>query len=51
MSFSIAGPPQIIARSVFGSICGKPMSLQSLPLAISSGSRPWLRNGSRVTVG
>ena len=48
---SIAGPPQIMARSAFGSICGKPMSRQSLPLAISSGRRPWLRNGSRVTVG
>ena len=30
MSFSIAGPPQIIARSWVGSICGKPMSLHSL---------------------
>jgi hypothetical protein len=51
LSLSMAGLPQIMARSTAGSRGGRPMSSKSLPLSIRSVRRPWLRKGSRVTVG
>src|SRR5574337_96808 len=50
-SCSMPGLPQIITRSSSGLISGTPRSLKILPLSISSGMRPVLRNSSRVTVG
>ena len=50
-SFSRPGLPQIITRSSAGESGGTPRSVNSVPLAIRSVTRPWYWKGSRVTVG
>ena len=50
-SRNMAGLPHNMARSCAGSNVGRPRSACILPLWISAGMRPWVRKGSRVTVG
>ena len=54
MSFrsrSISGLPQIMMRSSSRLKGGTPRSALSLPFSMRVVMRPWLRKGSRVTVG
>ena len=50
-SRSMSGLPQIMMRSSSRLKGGSPRSALSLPFSISVVMRPWLRKGSRVTVG
>ncbi len=47
----MAGLPHSMTRSVSGLSSGRPMFCGKVPAVIWLEMRPWLRKGSRVTVG